>query len=101
MKRKKSSGGRVREPIQVYLDQRERSQLDRLAHELGLSRAEVLRRGLMSLADRDAGSLFQAMEALVGGFSSKDAPADLAEAHDERLAQDHDERTARFLRRSS
>ena len=99
--RKKPSGGRVREPIQVYLDRSERSQLDRLALELGLSRAEVLRRGLESLARREAGSFFDAFEPLVGAFSNPEAPADLAERHDEYLAQDLEARAVRSPRRSS
>lgn len=36
----------VREPIQVYLTPDERSDLDDLAVDLGLSRSEVLRRGI-------------------------------------------------------
>ena len=44
---------RVREPIQVYLSTAERDQLDRLASRLGVSRSEVLRRGLETIAERD------------------------------------------------
>jgi hypothetical protein len=40
---------RVREPIQVYLTDAERGELDRLAAEMGISRSEVLRRGVASL----------------------------------------------------
>ncbi len=36
----------VREPIQVYLSSQERAELDRAAKELGVSRSEVLRRGV-------------------------------------------------------
>lgn len=36
----------VREPIQVYLTPNERTELDRAARDLGLSRSEVLRRGI-------------------------------------------------------
>ena len=39
----------VREPIQVYLTQSERAELDRTASELGVSRSEVLRRGVRAL----------------------------------------------------
>ena len=38
----------VREPIQVYLTKGERAQLDRAAQRLGVSRSEVLRRGIDS-----------------------------------------------------
>ena len=41
---------KVREPLQVYLDQDERRLLDRMAEEEDLSRAEVLRRGLRAYA---------------------------------------------------
>jgi hypothetical protein len=36
-------------PIQVYLGREEQSRLDRLAHELWLSKSEFLRRGLLAL----------------------------------------------------
>lgn len=41
----------VREPIQVYLTAEERERLERVAASLGVSRSEVLRRGVMALAD--------------------------------------------------
>jgi len=41
----------VREPIQVYLTSQERDLLDRCAAELGVSRSEVLRRGLRAVGD--------------------------------------------------
>jgi len=37
---------RVREPIQVYLSEEERAELDRAAREQGISRSEALRRAL-------------------------------------------------------
>jgi hypothetical protein len=39
----------VREPIQVYLTEEERARLDASARELGVSRSEVLRRGIASV----------------------------------------------------
>ena len=44
---------RVREPIQVYLSTAERERLDHVAARLGVSRSEVLRRGLEQIAERD------------------------------------------------
>jgi len=44
---------RVREPIQVYLSTAERERLDRVAERLGVSRSEVLRRGLEEVAERE------------------------------------------------
>ena len=40
---------RVREPIQVYLTAAERTELDRAARDLGVSRSEALRRGIAAL----------------------------------------------------
>ncbi len=40
---------RVREPIQVYLTTAERTELDRAARDLGISRSEALRRGIAAL----------------------------------------------------
>jgi hypothetical protein len=42
----------VREPIQVYLTNDERADLDRVARELGVSRSEVLRRGVEAIRVR-------------------------------------------------
>jgi hypothetical protein len=42
----------VREPIQVYLTPQERGELDRAARELGVSRSEVLRRGIGEVRGR-------------------------------------------------
>ena len=51
---------KVREPVQVYLDKLDRELLERAAQQTGLSKAEVLRRGLRrfvgSLAGHGAGS---------------------------------------------
>src|SRR5213080_4562988 len=44
-------GRRVREPVQVYLDEVDRSLLEELAGRTGLPRAELLRRGLRRIAD--------------------------------------------------
>ena len=40
---------RTREPIQVYLTEEERAELDRLAAAIGVSRSEALRRGVAAL----------------------------------------------------
>ncbi len=41
---------RIREPIQVYLTEEERTELDRLAAAMGISRSAALRRGVAALA---------------------------------------------------
>ena len=40
---------KVREPIQVYLTDTERADLDRVAREMGVSRSEALRRGIEAI----------------------------------------------------
>jgi hypothetical protein len=52
MKKSKRSTPKVREPVQVYLDENDRSLLEEVAREVGTSRAEVLRRGLRRIADQ-------------------------------------------------
>lgn len=49
--RLKGMAARMREPIQVYLSSAERASLDRIAAELGVSRSEVLRRGLEAMSE--------------------------------------------------
>ena len=92
---------RVREPIQVYLTSAERAGLDRVALELGVSRAEVLRRGLEAMAEGRGRSFYAAFEALIGTERAPDAPTNLAEQHDEYLAQDLEKRSRRSRSRSS
>lgn len=85
---KKNTGSRVREPVQVYLDRQDRDLLEKVAKTTGLSRAEVLRRGLRSiaeqaLAERPPG---YSLEGLVGSLGDNATlPSDLAERHDEYL----------------
>ena len=85
MKRKRS---RVREPVQVYLDQRDRELLEQLVGDTGLSRAELLRRGLRRLADLELGGAAagHSLSDLVGALGDgSDLPTDLAARHDEYL----------------
>jgi hypothetical protein len=49
----------VREPIQVYLTRQERAELDRAAEELGVSRSEVLRRGVEAMRGRPLSGLLR------------------------------------------
>ena len=86
-KRRKAGPPReVREPLQVYLTTGERETLDRLARQAGISRAEVLRRGLKSFAaEQQAGD--SPMLKLIDELASADLPADLARRHDDYLAE--------------
>jgi hypothetical protein len=82
----------VREPIQVYLDTDERAMLDRVAGETGLSRAEVLRRGLRSYA-MEQGAGRSPMLEFMDWMKAQDfdLPADLAERHDHYLAEAYED----------
>ncbi len=77
---------RVREPIQVYLTADDRALLDDLAKRTGLSRAEVLRRGLRSFGAERAGSGSPFLDYLLS-LRGDDWPADIAERHDDYLAE--------------
>ena len=77
---------RVREPIQVYLDADERALLDRVAAETGLSRAEILRRGLRRFAVEQAGVKSPMLE-FMESLQALDLPPDLSERHDDYLAE--------------
>lgn len=78
----------VREPMQVYLDGSDLSILERAALSTGLPKTEVLRRGLRRyaaelLADESPALAFLNYEA---SAPAADVPADVAERHDEYLA---------------
>lgn len=80
----------VREPFQVYLDQKDRELLERIADRTGLARAEVLRRGLRTLgaealAERPPGASLRSLIGVLG--DRKPIPPDLAERHDHYLAK--------------
>jgi hypothetical protein len=90
----------VREPFQVYLDQKDRELLERIAERTGLARAEVLRRGLRSLGaealtERAPGASLRTLVGVLG--DKKSVPTDLAERHDHYLAK-ADEAHARRTR---
>jgi hypothetical protein len=78
----------VREPVQVYLDERDSRLLEELTERLELSKAEALRVGLRRLAvqvvaENQPG---HALSALVGSLdASPDVPRDLAAKHDDYL----------------
>jgi hypothetical protein len=78
---------KVREQVMVYLTSRDREMLERLAAETGLSRTELLRRGLWRLAgellgESQPGSAFAY---LVDKAADGDAPPDLSERPDHYL----------------
>ena len=78
----------VREPVQVYLESPDRALLERAAAASGLSRAEVLRRGLHRFAAEllaDASPALAFLES-VATVAAAGSPADVATRHDDYLA---------------
>ncbi len=81
-------GRRVREPVQVYLDPADRELLEQVTEQTGLSRAEILRRGLRTFAERSLGNRAPgwSLETLIGTLrGARRTPKDLAAKHDEYL----------------
>ena len=78
----------VREPVQVYLESPDRALLERAAVATGLSRAEVLRRGLHRFAAELLADESPALAFLESAASATPpgAPPDVAARHDEYLA---------------
>lgn len=78
----------VREPIQVYLARPDRELLDRLAEQTGLSRAEILRRGLRRVGAELMASEHPAvrfLDQISGEAWPDDTPNDVGEQHDRYL----------------
>jgi hypothetical protein len=82
---RKRKPDRVREPVQVYLDQQDRALLESLARETGLSRAELIRRGLRRLAGDELTQRRPgwSLDILIGTIP--EGPKDLAARHDDYL----------------
>ena len=77
----------VREPVQVYLAGDDRDLLGRLSEETGLSKAEILRRGVRSFAREQGGP--SPMLRFVAESTSDGWPSGAAENHDEVLADEY------------
>lgn len=75
----------VREPMQVYLAADDSALLARLASETGLSKAEILRRGVRAFAR--AQGIDSPMLRFVQEGAGGEWPADVAERHDEALTE--------------
>ena len=82
----KRPAARVREPLQVYITSDERRLLDHMAKETGLSRAEVLRRGLRSFA-REQPAENSPMLKFIQDMRGGDWPADIGRNHDKYLEE--------------
>ena len=86
-KRPLSSPPRVREPVQVYLEADDSSLLARLAAALGLSKAEVMRRGMRALAREQ--DIESPMLRFVAESAAGEWPAGVAADHDAVLAESY------------
>lgn len=78
----------VREPVQVYLATPDRALLNRVAKQAGLSRAEVLRRGLRAFgADvlSEESPMLRFLDVMAAMPAPKGAPKDVALHHDDYL----------------
>lgn len=78
----------VREPVQVYLDARDRAMLDAMAKREAVPRSDVMRLALRRLGAELLGPHRPgtALASLVGILDpAPDVPSDLAERHDEYL----------------
>ncbi len=74
-----------KKPVQVYLEERHFIFLNQLAQELGISQAEVLRRGLESLV-REVLDPAWLLIGLAG--QDTDSPDDLSIEHDRYLVEE-------------
>ncbi len=90
---KREKPSRVREPVQVYLAQDDNELLVRVAAAAGLSKAEVLRRGVRSFAREHAGA--SPMLKFLKELASNGPPAGIARAHDDVLAESYRSRPKR------
>jgi hypothetical protein len=86
-KRTGRSSPSVREPVQVYLAADDRDLLSRLVAETGLSKAEILRRGMRSFAREQTGT--SPMLRFLAESAKADWPDAVAERHDEVLAESY------------
>jgi len=86
-RRPSSRPAKVREPVQVYLETDDSALLARLAATAGLSKAEVLRRGVRSFAREQ--EVESPMLRFIGEGSHADWPADVAAHHDAVLAESY------------
>ena len=83
-------GKRVSEPLQVYLDRGQRRRLEQLAAELGLSKSDVVRRGLEALERQITAPGEHPALNIIGIASRETTKAvkyDIAVEHDRYLAE--------------
>jgi hypothetical protein len=86
MKKPSKRAPGVKEPLQIYMTADERHLLDSLSADTGLSRAEVLRRGLRSFAAEQGGE-GGPMQSLLRSLRHAHWTSNIATEHDEQLAR--------------
>jgi hypothetical protein len=79
---------RLREPVQVYLAPDDSELLNRLASDSGLSKAEILRRGVRSFA-REYGGESPMLRFIMEGGTGRWPAAGVAANHDAELAESY------------
>lgn len=88
MAKPRKSPASIREPVQVYLAGDDRALLDRVAKKAGVSRAEVLRRGVRYMAAEvladESPMLAFIREQTIADWPA-DTPADASAQHDKYL----------------
>lgn len=85
--------GRVREPVQVYLDPEDRDRLDRLRDRLGSTKSAILRRGLEALEREVLDPAAHPALGLIGMVDPegvRHGEPDPARSHDALLADDEE-----------
>ena len=90
MKRSHDSTGRVAEPVQVYLERRDRDLLERLASRLGSNKSDVLRQGLAALERQLSDPAHDPVLGFIGLADlaeGRDPGYDVAREHDRYLAE--------------
>ncbi len=83
----------VREPIQVYLDDVERSWLDQIAAREGVSRSEALRRSVRqyhAALEASSSPMLQLLDDALNEPGLTSGAADVARRHDDELADLYD-----------
>lgn len=100
MSEKKKKPTAVREPIQVYLDAGERRQLEQLAKQMDVSRAEVLRRGLAAIRREATPGVYARFGPLIGSMDDPSVPADASSHFKQHYADLLDDKWKRGKRSS-
>jgi hypothetical protein len=94
----------VREPIQVYLATPDRKLLDRVAEKTGISRAEVLRRGIRRVAAEvllNENPMLAFMDEMHAAKWPANTPTDVARRHDHYLAEIYAAKSRKSVKPSS